>query len=161
MADPRPRADESAFSPLHDNVLVRPLMSEERTSSGVVVPDTVRAALNWAEVLAVGPGRRDSANRISRPAVAKGDRVAVRPHSTTEIVLGGERLAVVSERDVLGVLAVPARASRPLPPPDEAAAPEVEPSAEEPVSAMREESLETDVAPDILDRSESTADDLH
>jgi chaperonin GroES len=157
MENPRPRSAANAFRPLHDNILVRMVTSEDRTPGGVIVPETSRAAHGWAEVLAVGPGRRNAADRIVRPAVAKGDRVAVRPDSATQIVLGGERLAVVSERDVLGVLA--ASAARLRPPPGESAAAEVEPSPAEPVAAMQEESLETDVAPDILDGSEPTADD--
>jgi hypothetical protein len=75
--------------------------------------------------------------------------------------LGGNQFAVVNERDVLGVLGRPVAEAQFSVRAEAHAEPSVEPDADEPVLAAREESLETDVAPSILDRTGATADDLH
>jgi hypothetical protein len=77
------------------------------------------------------------------------------------LTLGGDQFAVVNERDVPGLLDRPA-AEAPFSVRAEAPAqPSIERDAAEPVLAAREESLETNVAPSILDRTDETADDLH
>jgi hypothetical protein len=77
------------------------------------------------------------------------------------LTLGGDQFAVVNERDVLGVLDRPAAEAQFSVRAEAPAEPSVEQDAAEPVLAAKEESLETDVAPSILDRTDETADDLH
>ncbi len=148
------------FRPTRDNVVIRRRPSETATVGGVVIPETVGKPPNLGSVVAVGPGRRTAGGVLIPPSVAPGDEVALDRASGTEITLAGERLIVVSERDVLGVFVAPADDARPQP----AAADIAEPIPErerELSGAAREESLETDVAPDLLDRESPTGEDLH
>jgi hypothetical protein len=93
-------------------------------------------------------------------AIAPGDEIALTPGSGIEIIVAGERLIVVREQDVLGVFAALDRDDRRA----QAAADIAEQISEwehEPPRSARQESLETDVAPDLLDRESPTAEDLH
>ena len=92
------------------------------------------------------------------PSVALGDEIALDPDSGTEITLAGEELIVVREQDVLGVFVAPDHDDRLAPVAGDIAEPEWE---RELSGAAREESLETDVAPDLLDRESPTGEDLH
>lgn len=153
MNSPRPPHTVIGFQPCDDNVLVR-LAPAENSSPA----DTVR----WGEVIAVGPGRRTHEGMIVSLNVAAGDCVALRPRSAVNLDLDGQSFAIVGGADVLGVLVPGAEAE----PPQPAARVTVGPGTPEPVAWARsdvadEESLETDVAPDILDRETPTSEDLH
>ena len=63
------------FRPLHDRVLVRPLEQDERTTGGIIIPDTAKEKPQQGEVIAVGPGGRDETGKIMPPDVKKGDRI--------------------------------------------------------------------------------------
>lgn len=141
------------FQPADDNVLVR-LATRRRSAA--------EDAVVWGEVVAVGPGRRTSDGTLVAPNVAEGDRVALRPGGAMHLSLGGRSFAIVRGFDVLGVLLQEA-ATAPSPP---AAAADVGVPARQPegrpiAAPLPEESLETDVAPDLLDREAPTAEDLH
>lgn len=153
------RAMETLLRPLRDCVLVRLLEAAEKPLAGVTAPDTGGAASAWAEVVAVGPGLQGADGAFIAPAVVKGGRVSLRPGSATEIALERGRLAIVSEQDILAVAERPAA----VPPAISAhvAAEAAPPPGIEPVSAMREESLETDVAPSLIESAAPTAEDLH
>ncbi len=145
----------SLLHPLRDNVLVRRRLSETTTGAGVLIPDAVRKPLDYGCVVAVGPGRRAHDGTLILPGVVPGDEVALAPNRGTEVNLAGEKLLVISERDVLGVLSEP---------PVLSAHDAAEPTPEREIQwsrAAREESLETDVAPDLLDREPPSGEDLH
>jgi co-chaperonin GroES (HSP10) len=63
------------FRPLHDRVLVRPLEQDERTSGGIIIPDTAKEKPQQGEIIAVGPGGRDENGKVIPLDVKKGDRV--------------------------------------------------------------------------------------
>jgi chaperonin GroES len=148
-----------AFRPSHDNLLVRLLFA--KAPGGVMRPNATCAAVDWADVVAVGPGWRTSTGRLIPPVIAKGDCVALLPHSAARLILGGDQFAVVNERDVLGVLGRPAAEAQFSVRAEPPAEPSAERDAAEPVLEARDESLETNVAPSILSRTDETADDLH
>jgi len=137
------------FQPTGDNVLVHLFPAEEAG------PDNMVA---WAEVIAVGPGRCIADGMLVPPDFAPGDRIALRPHAALHLHIDGQLLAIAGGSDVLGVLLRQARRSRPLPEPNEPGVTAMESQAH---VALREESLETDVAPDLLDQEAATAEDLH
>ena len=63
------------FTPLHDRVMLRRIEAEEKTSGGIIIPDTAKEKPVEAEVMAVGPGARDEMGRIVPLDVTVGDRV--------------------------------------------------------------------------------------
>jgi len=148
------------FHPTRDNVLIRRRASEKATTLGILIPDAVHKPLNRGSVVAVGSGRRTSNGTLIPPAVAPGDEILLTPDSGIEITVAGEQLIVASEQDVLGVFIAPDRDDQPSQEPIDGA--ERISGWERELSAnAREEALETDVAPDVLDREPPTAEDLH
>jgi chaperonin GroES len=90
------------LQPLEDRIVVRPNESEEKTASGLVIPDTAKEKPQQGEVLAVGPGRRsDQTGDIIPLDVAVGDTVVYSKYGGTEIIVEGEDLLIFPARDVL------------------------------------------------------------
>jgi chaperonin GroES len=93
------------LEPLGDRVVVKPLAQEEVTRGGLVLPGTAQEKPQEGEVLAVGPGRiLDSGDR-AKMEVKAGDRVVYAKYAGTEFKLEDEELLILSERDLLAVLA--------------------------------------------------------
>jgi len=92
------------FRPLHDRILVRRIDAEEKTSGGIIIPDTAKEKPQEGEVIAVGPGARDEAGKLVELDVKIGDRILFGKWSGTEIKLGGEDLLIMKESDVMGVI---------------------------------------------------------
>ena len=93
------------FRPLHDRVLVRPLEQDERTSGGIIIPDTAKEKPQQGEVIAVGPGGRDENGKVIPLDVKKGDRILFGKWSGTEVTISGDKLMIMKESDIMGVLA--------------------------------------------------------
>jgi len=90
------------LQPLDDRIVVRPNEAEERTASGLVIPDTAKEKPQQGEVLAVGPGRRaDSTGELIALDIKVGDTVLYSKYGGTEVTVDGEDLLVLSSRDVL------------------------------------------------------------
>jgi chaperonin GroES len=93
------------LQPLDDRIVVRPGESEERTASGLVIPDTAKEKPQQGEVLAVGPGRRsDTTGDIIPMDVKAGDTVVYSKYGGTEYTVDGEDLLILNARDVLAVV---------------------------------------------------------
>jgi chaperonin GroES len=91
--------------PLEDRIVVRTLEAEERTASGLVIPDTAKEKPQQGEVLAVGPGKRsEQSGEIIPLDVKVGDKVVYSKYGGTEITVDGEDLLILSGRDVLAVV---------------------------------------------------------
>jgi chaperonin GroES len=92
------------FRPLQDRVVIRRIASEEKTSGGIIIPDTVQEKPQEGEVVSVGPGARDESGKVHPLDVKAGDRVLFGKWSGSEIKLDGEELIIMKESDILGVL---------------------------------------------------------
>jgi chaperonin GroES len=92
------------FRPLHDRVVIKRLEGEEKTKGGIIIPDTVKEKPQEGKVVAVGPGSRDDAGKLTPVDVKAGDRVLFGKWSGTEIKIDGEDLLIMKESDLLGVL---------------------------------------------------------
>jgi chaperonin GroES len=91
-----------SLQPLDDRIVVRPSEAEEKTASGLVIPDTAKEKPQQGEVLAVGPGRRaDNTGEVIPLDIAVGDRVVYSKYGGTEITIDGEDLLILTGRDVL------------------------------------------------------------
>src|SRR6202022_3691978 len=94
------------LQPLDDRIVVRPREAEEKTASGLVIPDTAKKKPQQGGVLAGGPGRRsDNTGEIIPLDVAVGDKVVYSKYGGTEITVEGEDLLILTSRDVLAKVA--------------------------------------------------------
>jgi chaperonin GroES len=100
------------FRPLHDRVVVRRLEAEEKTSGGIIIPDTAKEKPQEGEVVAVGPGARDDSGKLVELSVRAGDRILFGKWSGTEVKVEGEELLIMKESDILGVIETPAELKR-------------------------------------------------
>ena len=94
-----------AFKPLHDRVLVRRVESEEKTSGGLIIPDSAKEKPSEGEVVACGEGARKDSGELIEMAVKAGDRILFGKWSGTEVTIDGEELLIMKESDILGVIA--------------------------------------------------------
>jgi chaperonin GroES len=92
------------LKPLDDRIVVKPNEAEERTASGLVIPDTAKEKPQIGEVIAVGPGARDEDGDRIPMDVSVGDKVLYSKFAGTEIKLDGSDYLVLSERDLLAVV---------------------------------------------------------
>ena len=92
------------IKPLEDRIVIRQVDSEEKTASGLYIPDAAKEKPQEGEVLAVGPGRvDDNGNRV--PVDVKvGDHVIFSRYGGTEVKYDGEELQILSARDVLAIV---------------------------------------------------------
>ena len=90
--------------PLHDRVLVKRFNEEERTKSGLFIPDTAKEKPIQGEIIAVGQGRIGDDGKVRPLDVKKGDRVLFGKYAGTEIKIEGEEFLMMREEDILGVL---------------------------------------------------------
>ncbi len=92
------------FRPLHDRVVIRRVESEEKSSGGIIIPDTAKEKPMEGEVVAVGPGARGEDGEIHPLDVKAGDRVLFGKWSGTEVKMDGEELLIMKESDIMGIL---------------------------------------------------------
>ena len=94
------------LQPLDDRIVVKANEAEEKTASGLVIPDTAKEKPQQGTVLAVGPGRRsEQTGEIIPLDVKVGDTVVYSKYGGTEITIDGEDLLILSGRDILAVMA--------------------------------------------------------
>ena len=90
--------------PLQDRVLVQRLESEERTSSGIYIPETAKEKPLEGVVRAVGPGKRADNGEVIALSVAEGDKVLFGKYSGTEITIDSDEVLIMRESDILGIV---------------------------------------------------------
>ena len=91
------------FRPLHDRVLIRVLDSEEKTSGGIIIPDTAKEKPQEGEVVAVGPGAKSEDGKIVPMDVKVGDIVLFGKWSGTEVKIDGTEYSIMKESDIMGI----------------------------------------------------------
>ncbi len=95
----------STLRPLGDRLIVKALSKEEKTSSGIILPDTAdKERPEQGEVVAVGPGRILDNGSVSAMHVNVGDKVVFKKYSPDEVKIEGKEFLVISESDVLAVI---------------------------------------------------------
>ncbi len=90
--------------PLHDRVVVKRIDAEDKTTGGIIIPDTAKEKPSQGEVVAVGPGGRDEAGKLIPIDLKVGDRVLFGKWSGIEAKLDGLELLIMKESDIMGVL---------------------------------------------------------
>ena len=92
------------FRPLHDRVVIKRIEAEEKTTGGIIIPDTAKEKPQEGEVIAVGPGGRDESGKLIPLDVKAGDRVLFGKWSGTEVKIDGTEYLIMKESDIMGVL---------------------------------------------------------
>jgi chaperonin GroES len=90
--------------PLHDRILVKRVEEEQKTSGGIIIPDTAKEKPQEGRVIAVGNGKVTDEGKVIPLEVAVGDRILFGKYSGSEINLDGEEHLIIREDDVLAVL---------------------------------------------------------
>ncbi len=91
--------------PLNDRIILQRLDTDEQKSSGgIIIPDSAKEKPQEGKVIAVGPGKRDEEGKRMAPDVKKGDRVLFGKYSGTEVKIDGQEFLIMREDDILGVL---------------------------------------------------------
>ena len=92
------------FRPLHDRVVVEPLDADEKTSGGIIIPDTAKEKPMQGKIVAAGPGARGDDGKVQALDVKKGDTVLYGKWSGTEVTIDGSTLLIMKESDIMGIL---------------------------------------------------------
>ncbi|MBQ6972935.1 MAG: co-chaperone GroES [Synergistaceae bacterium] len=92
------------LKPLGDRIVVKVLEREEKTKSGLFLPDTAKEKPTEGEVIAVGTGKILDNGQKQPVEVKVGDRIIFSKYAGTEVKLDGEELVIFSERDVLAIV---------------------------------------------------------
>ena len=87
------------IKPLADRVIIQPAAAEEKTSGGIIIPDTAKEKPQKGTVVAVGPGKKDE------PLTVKtGDSVLYGKYAGTEITVDGDDYLIMRESDIVAIV---------------------------------------------------------
>ena len=93
------------IKPLSDHVLIEPIKEEEKTKTGILLPDTVeKERPEQGKVVAVGPGKKDEQGKIIPLEVKPGDKVLFTKYGPTEIKVEDKEYLIAKEEDILAIL---------------------------------------------------------
>ena len=92
------------LKPLADRVVVQPAAAEEKTKSGIIIPDTAKEKPQRGEVVAVGDGKTSDNGTLIKPTVKVGDVVLYGKYSGTEITMDGTDYLIMKESDILAIV---------------------------------------------------------
>ncbi len=87
------------FKPLADRVLVEPAAAEEKTASGIIIPDTAKEKPQRGEIVAIGTGKKDEPFNVK-----VGDNVLYGKYAGQEITIEGKEYLIMKESDLLGIV---------------------------------------------------------
>lgn len=90
--------------PLGDRVVIEPLEKEERTESGLFIPETAKERPQEGTIVAVGAGKRDEDGKRIPMDVEVGQTVLFAKYAGTEIKLEGKKVLILKETDVLAIV---------------------------------------------------------
>jgi chaperonin GroES len=92
------------LKPLADRLVVEPSEKEERTASGIILPETAKEKPQEGKVIAVGPGRRDDQGKVIPMDVKEGDTVLFAKYAGTEVKIDDKKYLILKESDVLAIV---------------------------------------------------------
>ena len=97
-------ASKLKLKPLGGRVIVEPIEQDEKTASGIYLPETAKEKPQEGKILAAGPGERDEDGERIPMDVQVGDKVLYAKYSGTEVKLDGKKLLILRESDILAVV---------------------------------------------------------
>ncbi|GAA4385645.1 co-chaperone GroES [Hymenobacter koreensis] len=92
-----------SIKPLADRVIIAPAAAEEKTKSGIIIPDTAKEKPQRGEVVAVGAGKTENGTLV-QPQVSVGDQVLYGKYAGTEITVDGQDYLIMKESDIFAIL---------------------------------------------------------
>ena len=92
------------LKPLQDRVIVKQSEAEEKTASGILLPDAAKEKPTKGKVIAAGPGKLDDKGKAMTLSVKVGDQVYYGKYSGTDVEVDGQKFVILREQDILGVL---------------------------------------------------------
>jgi chaperonin GroES len=92
------------LKPLEDRVVVEPKEAEDKTASGIILPDTAQEKPQEATVVAIGPGKASDSGTIVKMTVKVGDNVLYGKYSGSEVNVNGKDYLIMRESDILAIL---------------------------------------------------------
>jgi chaperonin GroES len=90
--------------PLHDRVLVKRLDEDDKSSGGIIIPDTAKEKPMQGKVVSVGSGTRGDDGKLVALDVKKGDTILFGKWSGTEVKIGDDELLIMKESDIMGII---------------------------------------------------------
>lgn len=90
--------------PLGDRVIVEPSEGEDVSTGGILLPETAKEKPQQGTILAVGPGRHDDSGKLVAMDVKANDKVLYAKYAGTEVKVGGKKLLILKESDILAVV---------------------------------------------------------
>lgn len=91
------------LEPLGDRVVIQYQKAEEKTESGIILPDSAKEKPQEAVVIAVGPGKWKDGRKVD-PQVKEGDKVILSDYAGTEVKLDEEEYKIVNQDDILAIV---------------------------------------------------------
>jgi len=93
------------IKPLSDHVLIEPIKKEEKTKTGILLPDTAeKERPEQGKVIAVGPGRKTNDGKIIPPEVKEGDTVLFTKYGPSEVKIEDKEYLIAKEEDILAII---------------------------------------------------------
>ena len=92
------------IKPLDDRILIKPIAAQEKTASGIYLPENAKEKPMTGTVVAVGPGKLNDDGGRTAPSIQKGDTVVYGKYAGTEVDVDGDDLMIVRENELLGVI---------------------------------------------------------
>lgn len=92
------------FQPLHDRVAIQPIEQEEKTTGGIIIPDTAKEKPLQGKVIAVGKGNKDKDGNYIPLDVKVGDKVLYGKWGGTEVKVDGKEFIIMKETDIMGII---------------------------------------------------------
>ncbi len=92
------------IKPLFDNVLIKPLEAEEKTASGIILPDSAKEKPQIGEIMATGEGVKDKNGKLISMSVKVGQKVMYKKWGGNEVKVGNEEWTIVEQKDILAVI---------------------------------------------------------
>lgn len=95
---------KTKLQPLFDNILIRPLEAEQKTASGIILPDSAKEKPQMGEIVAVGPGKITPKGDKEKIVVKMGQKVMYKKWGGNEVKINGEELILVEQKDILAIV---------------------------------------------------------
>ena len=92
------------IKPLFDNVLIRPLEAEQKTASGILLPDSVKEKPQIGEIMAVGNGWHNNDGKVFPLVVKVGQKVMYKKWGGNEVKVAGEEWMLIEQKDILAIV---------------------------------------------------------
>ena len=92
------------MKPLADRVIVAPAAAEEKTKSGIIIPDTAKEKPQRGEIVAIGEGKISEQGNLMKPQVKVGDQVLYGKYAGTEINIEGVDYLIMKESDIFAIV---------------------------------------------------------